>query len=148
MWTPRLRWTAEQSMQRKIPYGTDAQVGFFALQSKHDWNKKQNKKKHHNFKNQKNVHTNIADLKRDLENRRTKLNNWNHRSAKVQNIYIYTKERRTLFSDLVLSFLNTAFLSVKPSEAIEIWQWKVKRKRREKWKVKLNYYCNLIVENM
>lgn len=46
-------------MQRKIPYVTDAQVGFFALQSKH-----------------------------------------------------------ILFSDFALSFLNTVFLSVKPSDAI------------------------------
>jgi hypothetical protein len=35
MCTPRLRWTAEQSRQRKMPYVTEAQVGFLALQSKH-----------------------------------------------------------------------------------------------------------------
>lgn len=40
MWTPRLRWAAEQSMQRKIPYVTEAHVGFLALQSKHIWNKR------------------------------------------------------------------------------------------------------------
>lgn len=45
MCTPRPRWTAEQSIQRKIPYVTDAQVGFFALQSKHIWNQKQKMKK-------------------------------------------------------------------------------------------------------
>lgn len=37
IWTPRLRWVAEQSMQRKTPYVTDAHVGFFALQSKHTY---------------------------------------------------------------------------------------------------------------
>jgi hypothetical protein len=35
MWTPRPWCTAEQSMQRKTPYVTDAHVGFLALQSKH-----------------------------------------------------------------------------------------------------------------
>lgn len=34
-WTPRFRWTAEQSMQMNTPYVTDDHVGFFALQSKH-----------------------------------------------------------------------------------------------------------------
>lgn len=34
-WTPRLRWTAEQSIQINTPYVTDDHVGFFALQSKH-----------------------------------------------------------------------------------------------------------------
>lgn len=34
-WTPKFRWTAEQSIQMNTPYVTDDQVGFFALQSKH-----------------------------------------------------------------------------------------------------------------
>lgn len=34
-WTPRFRWTAEQSMHMNTPYVTEDQVGFFALQSKH-----------------------------------------------------------------------------------------------------------------
>jgi len=33
-WTPKERWTAEQSMQMNTPYVTLAQVGFFVLQSK------------------------------------------------------------------------------------------------------------------
>lgn len=39
-WTPKLRWTAEQSIQMKTPYVTDDHVGFFALQSKHVWKAK------------------------------------------------------------------------------------------------------------
>lgn len=35
--TPKLLWTAEQSMQIKTPYVTEAHVGFFAEQSKQHW---------------------------------------------------------------------------------------------------------------
>lgn len=34
-WTPKLLWTAEQSIHMNTPYVTLAQVGFLALQSKH-----------------------------------------------------------------------------------------------------------------
>lgn len=34
-WTPKLLWTAEQSIHMNTPYVTLAHVGFFALQSKH-----------------------------------------------------------------------------------------------------------------
>jgi hypothetical protein len=38
---------------------------------------------------------------------------------------------RTLFSDFILSFLNTRFLSVKPSEAID------EKPKNEKEKIKI-----------
>jgi len=40
-WVPRLRWEAEQSMQMKMPRGIEAQVGFFASQSKQVCKEKQ-----------------------------------------------------------------------------------------------------------
>lgn len=36
-WTPSERCTAEQSIQMNIPYVTEAQVGFLAAQSKHNY---------------------------------------------------------------------------------------------------------------
>lgn len=38
-WTPRERWTAEQSIHRNTPYVTLAHVGLLLPQSKHCWNK-------------------------------------------------------------------------------------------------------------
>ena len=92
MWTPRLRWMAEQSMQRKIPYVTDAHVGFFALQSKHIYK----------------IQTIIIKNK---SNRRS-----SNRISRSESDLKTKCIKQTLLSDFAFSFLKTTFLSVRLSE--------------------------------
>ena len=84
----RLRWTAEQSMLRRIPYVMDAQVGFFTLQSKHIW--KKTIKKPYNFKNQTHKHTYCRYETRSHKSE-TKNENFKLHKMKLQNQQLCTQ---------------------------------------------------------
>ena len=87
--------------------------------------KKKQQKNHTNSKI-KRTSTGIADLKPDLVNQKpqTKISNCIKRNHGTNDYALKLKfeiqnyKNQTLFSDFALSFLNTVFLSVKPSDAI------------------------------